>query len=132
MTTNKRYNCPFCPGLGLRNDDLALSVSWEKGKYHCFRCGTSGGVSSLPPNFKQPLILEKDQKPLECINISNMTSLRDSSKGQAYIRQRGLDPEPLGNSVFVSGKKLVFPFYGWNGDIIFYVQENVGLRQTLR
>jgi len=121
MTRNKRYNCPFCPGLGLRNDDLALSVSWEKGKYHCFRCGTSGGVRSLPPNFKKPLILEKDKKPRERISMEDMIPLRQSSAGQSYLGVRGLDPEPLKDFVFVSGKKLVFPFYGTEGNITFYV-----------
>ena len=121
MTRNKRYHCPFCPGLGLRNDDFAFSVSWEKGKYHCFRCGTSGGVSSLPPNFKQPLILEKDKKPRERLSMEDMIPLRQSSAGQSYLRTRELDPEPLKDFVFISGKKLVFPFYGSEGNITFYV-----------
>jgi len=122
---NKRYNCPFCPGLGLRNDDLALSVSWEKGKYHCFRCGTSGGVRSLPPNFKQPLILERDKKPRERLSMEDMIPLRQSSAGQSYLEVRGLDPDPLKDFVFVSGKKLVFPFYEPEGNITFYVSRKM-------
>lgn len=121
MPPNKRYNCPFCPALGLRNDDFAFSVSWAKGKYHCFRCGTSGEVDSLPPNFKKPLILKEDKKTYEHLYIGGMTSLRDSSAGQAYLEERGLDPDPLKDFVFVSGKKLVFPFYSPEGNIIYYV-----------
>lgn len=121
MATNKRYNCPFCPGLGLRNDDLAFSINWDRGVYHCFRCGTSGGIGSLPPNFKKPLILEKDKKPKEQLNLGGMTSLTDSFRGRDYLIQRGLDPEPLENFVFISGKKLVFPIFGGHGDIIYFV-----------
>jgi len=121
-TVNKRYNCPFCPGFGKRNDDLALSVNWEKGVYHCFRCGTSGQVNSLPSNFSQPLlILREDREPREQFNIEAMTSLTDSPKGKEYLRQRGLNPEPLERFVFVSGRKLIFPFYDSEGDIVYYV-----------
>lgn len=121
MSSNKRYNCPFCPGLGLRNDDFAFSVSWEKGKYHCFRCGTSGGVVSLPPNFKKPLILEKDKKPQEQLSMEAMLSLGESPRAKNYLRGRKLDPQPLESFVFVSGNKLVFPIFGSRGDIVYYV-----------
>jgi DNA primase len=135
MSLNKRYNCPFCPALGYRNDDLAFSVSWIKGKYHCFRCGTSGGVDSLPPNFKKPLILKGDKKPHEQLDMGNMISLEDSPGAQRYFIKRGLSPEPLLNHVFVSGdrKKLIFPFYDAEGNIIYYVIRKMwgsGLRYT--
>jgi hypothetical protein len=78
-------------------------------------------LDSLPPNFKKPFILKEDKKPYEHLYIGGMTPLRDSSAGQAYLEERGLDPDPLKDFVFVSGKKLVFPFYGSEGNIIYYV-----------
>ena len=131
MTRNKRYNCPFCPALGLRNDDFALSVNWGKAIYNCFRCGTSGWVDSLPPNFKQPLIIKEDKEPHEQLDIGGMTSLRDSPRGREYFKRRGLDPQPLENFVFVSRNKIVFPFYSPEGNIVFYVSRKMwgsGLR----
>lgn len=131
MNQNKRYNCCFCPARGLRNDDLALSVNWAKAVYHCFRCGTSGRTDSLPSNFKQPLILKEEKKLKVPLDFGTMTSLADSIKGQRYIKQRGLDPEPLENFVFVSRNKLVFPIYDPQGNIIYYVSRKMwgsGLR----
>ena len=131
MSSNKRHNCPFCPALGKRNDDLALSVNWGKEVYHCFRCGTSGRVDSLPPNFKQPLILREDRKTKEPLDFGSMTSLADSVRGQNYIKGRGLNPQLLENFVFVSRNKLVFPIYNPQGNIIYYVSRKMwgpGLR----
>lgn len=131
MSSNQRYNCCFCPARGLCNDDLALSVNWGKGVYHCFRCGTSGRIDSLPPNFKQPLILKEDKKLKVPLDFGTMTSLADSIQGQRYIRERGLDPDPLENFVFVSRNKLVFPIYNPQGNIIYYVSRKMwgsGLR----
>lgn len=125
MSLNKRYNCPFCPALGLRNDDFAFSVNWGKGVYHCFRCGTSGRKDSLPPNFKRPLIFKEDMKPHEQLNIGAMTSLEDSPRGKEYFKQRGLDPRPLERFVFVSKKNVVFPFRDSGGNIVYYVSRKM-------
>jgi len=124
MGKYRRYNCPFCPAFGNKNDDKALSINWTKGFYRCFRCGTSGHVSSLPANFKAPLIL-KEKKGTNKKDISfmkkDMISLRYSTVGQKYLAKRGLDFLPLENFVFVSNKKLTFPFYGEEGNILYYV-----------
>lgn len=111
--------------MGLRNDDLALSVNWGKGVYQCFRCGTTGRKESLPPNFKQPVILEKDKRVVEQLDFSNMVSLADSPAARNYLWGRGLDPILLENFVFVHGKQLVFPIYGKEGSIIYYVSRKM-------
>lgn len=122
MSKNRRYNCPFCPGFGYRNDDKALSINWEKEVYYCFRCGALGHVSSLPPNYKAPTILHEDKKKSpERLEVKEMISLRYSTAGQKYLKKRGLDFHPLQDFVFVSDKQLIFPFYGTEGDIIYYV-----------
>jgi len=121
MSSNKRVHCCFCPALGKRNDDFTLSINWPKGIFYCFRCGTSGRVDSLPPNFKQPLILKEDKQLPESLDFGKMISLGDSEIGKSYFRIRGLRSEPLENFVFVSGKKLVFPFYDSEGNIVYYV-----------
>lgn len=59
-----RLNCPFCQVKGKTPDQkFHLYIHPEKGVFICFRCNSTGGINSLPQEYKETIIKLKSIYP---------------------------------------------------------------------
>lgn len=129
MSSDIIVNCNFCPTRrGKPDTDGKLYISWEKEKFHCFKCEARGRVADLfntlqytmqswRPLQEPKMVIDEvglEKIPANCVFYSVLPL---DHPAQLYVQNRGfttLPPETLFCENYVRnhysfGPRIIFP-----------------------